>query len=360
LNPQNYNRFGYCYNSPLKFTDPTGEFFWILPAIIGAYINFGMNLKHVNDWGDALKFLGIGAISGALGAGIGSGVSSVLAGSSFSAGLFGTSVAGTLTGASLGANILYGGIAGAAGGFTGGFLSGAGNAWIMGANFGDGLGAGLLGGAIGAGAGGIFGAIGGGLNWYSEYLIGKTQMAYYPQLDDGSYLLPAVTVNAVRYADQAAQMSNLSKSFIQMAGAQVWGSGSGGFGTGRAKHYFGSYEFNDGFGYGKEWGRWQGSFDATVKFFDYFNLLDKLQWNTPMPTTTPQVPSFEHLDTRYVTVEDLGGGRFGSAVGRNGVRYPRDTIVPRGNGDTLIIEKIYSNSQGLYRYDTQISIPYRP
>ena len=29
-NPQNYNRYSYCYNNPLKFTDPDGEFIFPL------------------------------------------------------------------------------------------------------------------------------------------------------------------------------------------------------------------------------------------------------------------------------------------------------------------------------------------
>ena len=34
---QSYNRYAYCLNNPLKFTDPSGEFFW-LPIVIGAAI----------------------------------------------------------------------------------------------------------------------------------------------------------------------------------------------------------------------------------------------------------------------------------------------------------------------------------
>jgi RHS repeat-associated protein len=29
----NYNRYGYCLNNPFKYTDPSGEFFWIFPYI---------------------------------------------------------------------------------------------------------------------------------------------------------------------------------------------------------------------------------------------------------------------------------------------------------------------------------------
>jgi RHS repeat-associated protein len=37
FNTQNYNRYGYVLNNPLKYTDPSGEFIW-LPVIIGAII----------------------------------------------------------------------------------------------------------------------------------------------------------------------------------------------------------------------------------------------------------------------------------------------------------------------------------
>lgn len=36
-NTQNYNRYGYCWNNSLKFTDPSGEFIWA-PIIVGAII----------------------------------------------------------------------------------------------------------------------------------------------------------------------------------------------------------------------------------------------------------------------------------------------------------------------------------
>lgn len=34
----NYNRFGYCYGNPFKYIDPSGEFVWFIPIIIGAVI----------------------------------------------------------------------------------------------------------------------------------------------------------------------------------------------------------------------------------------------------------------------------------------------------------------------------------
>ena len=35
---QSFNRYSYCLNNPLKYTDPTGELFGIPGAIIGGWI----------------------------------------------------------------------------------------------------------------------------------------------------------------------------------------------------------------------------------------------------------------------------------------------------------------------------------
>ena len=48
---QNFNRYAYCLNNPLKYTDPSGEFIWIIPNIgwskegglsIGVTVSFGI------------------------------------------------------------------------------------------------------------------------------------------------------------------------------------------------------------------------------------------------------------------------------------------------------------------------------
>ena len=31
-NSQNFNRYAYCFNNPLKYTDPSGEIAWFIPA----------------------------------------------------------------------------------------------------------------------------------------------------------------------------------------------------------------------------------------------------------------------------------------------------------------------------------------
>ena len=40
-NSQNFNRYSYVMNNPLVYTDPSGEFAWLVPALIGAVIGGG-------------------------------------------------------------------------------------------------------------------------------------------------------------------------------------------------------------------------------------------------------------------------------------------------------------------------------
>jgi len=133
-----YNRYSYCLNNPLVYTDPDGEF--IVEAIlIGAFIN--TYIQNINSTGDFFLSMAVGGLSGLAGAGIGH----VVAGAVGTIGFAG----GALTGAS--------------GGFAGGFVGGAGNAWVGGASFSDGLKSGLVSGGIGAATGGLVGGISGGI-----------------------------------------------------------------------------------------------------------------------------------------------------------------------------------------------------
>ena len=68
---QNLNRYSYCVNNPLKYTDPSGEIVWFVPILIGAAIFGTGNLAahaikgDVNSFGDGLKYFGQGALVGA-------------------------------------------------------------------------------------------------------------------------------------------------------------------------------------------------------------------------------------------------------------------------------------------------------
>lgn len=151
-----YNRYGYCLNNPLIYTDPTGEFWHlIIGATIGGFVNWQTHGADLN-W-EGLGYFGVGAVAGALGAGVGLGVSSALAKESFFGGFMGTS---TL----VSTGFTSGFVSGAAGGFFGGFANGFGNA-VMNPDkdFGDMLSAGWdsgwKGGLLGGAAGGITGGI---------------------------------------------------------------------------------------------------------------------------------------------------------------------------------------------------------
>ncbi len=147
-NPQNYNRYAYAMNNPLKYTDPDGEF-WnlIIGGLIGGTINW---IAHGAEFSwEGLAYFGVGALAGALSAGIGAGVSSALAGGSFGAGFIGTSTVSAATSFTSGAII--------------GSSAGFGNDLIKGESFGNslinGIGTGVQEGVIGGLAGGFFSGI---------------------------------------------------------------------------------------------------------------------------------------------------------------------------------------------------------
>ncbi|MBO7499362.1 MAG: hypothetical protein J6T64_09290, partial [Bacteroidaceae bacterium] len=100
----NYNRYAYCLNNPLKYTDPSGEIVWFIPvlicAAIGAYTGASIQSGTAAFWNwksDSWK----GAIAGAIvGATIGYGVASAIGASGIvaSAGeTIGVDAAGTVS-----------------------------------------------------------------------------------------------------------------------------------------------------------------------------------------------------------------------------------------------------------------------
>ena len=98
---QNYNRYSYCLNNPLKYVDPSGEFFWI-PVVVGAAIGMvqgaitaSQNANSVGEWFGYIFGGGvIGALSGLAGAGIGQALAMAGIG-----GVVGGGIAGAATGA---------------------------------------------------------------------------------------------------------------------------------------------------------------------------------------------------------------------------------------------------------------------
>ena len=132
---QNFNRYAYCMNNPLKYTDPDGE--WahlVIGALIGGIVNVATNLKHINTFGEGLAYFGIGAAAGALSAGVGLGASSWIGGGSFGAGFIGSTAAKTAV-----SSFASGSVIGGSTGLTQGFITGSGNSWMQGSTFGQGL-----------------------------------------------------------------------------------------------------------------------------------------------------------------------------------------------------------------------------
>lgn len=169
---QSFNRYSYCLNNPLKFNDPSGEF-WnlIFGAVLGGTMDLIMNAPNVDNFWEGLGFFGIGATAGALSAGIGSGVNVSIVGGSFSAGFMGAAAGISSTG------FIAGTLTGAASGFTGAFITSAGNSWMNGASFGDGLSEGFIGGTISAITSGITSGVIGGfdaLDKGANFWTGKT------------------------------------------------------------------------------------------------------------------------------------------------------------------------------------------
>ncbi|MDL2222957.1 FG-GAP-like repeat-containing protein [Bacteroidales bacterium OttesenSCG-928-M11] len=73
----NYNRYSYCLNNPLQYTDPSGEFAWFVPVIIGAVAGaytgasiqsgtFNFTKWDSNAWQGAIAGGLIGAAAGGL------------------------------------------------------------------------------------------------------------------------------------------------------------------------------------------------------------------------------------------------------------------------------------------------------
>jgi hypothetical protein len=160
-NAQAYNRYSYCINNPLKYTDPDGE--WVnlvIGAVIGGTTNVLFNLKNIDNFWQGLGYFGIGAVAGALSAGVGVGIQTASAGASFFAGFVGSSQGiSTILSVGYTSSFLNGAVAGFGAGFVGGFGTGLGNGLIQGQSFGQALWSGTKTGIISGASGALTGGI---------------------------------------------------------------------------------------------------------------------------------------------------------------------------------------------------------
>jgi len=195
-NTQGYNRYTYVLNNPLRYKDPSGEFFVIddlVAAAIGGVLNLGTNLiqGNVHNFWQGLKYFGVGAVAGDLalygpvgwmagGAILGAG-NTAIAGGNYSQimenafiGAFAGVVGGAagqwaaeglggvvINGFNVSSPVLKGAISGAIGGAVGGYAGGFTGGIISTGDVKKANQMGLEGAATGAVVGGIVGGVAG-------------------------------------------------------------------------------------------------------------------------------------------------------------------------------------------------------
>lgn len=143
---QNFNRYSYALNNPLRFNDASGKFLHIvIGAVVGGVINWASN---------GFKFNAKGLASFAVGAAIGAGTAAL---GGITAGF--VQALGIVPGAAVGAGV--GAVTGAASSVALNGMNNVINGQSFGANFGKSL-------ASGAISGAITGAIGGGMKGYKN------------------------------------------------------------------------------------------------------------------------------------------------------------------------------------------------
>ena len=65
---QNFNRYSYCLNNPLKYVDKDGKILWFIPviaAVVGGGVNLVANWNNIEGFWDGLSTFAVGAGAGA-------------------------------------------------------------------------------------------------------------------------------------------------------------------------------------------------------------------------------------------------------------------------------------------------------
>lgn len=68
---QNYNRYIYCYNNPLSYSDPSGEWVeWLLYGVFSGTVNVIFNIESIDSFQEGLLSFGAGFVCGCLAQGV--------------------------------------------------------------------------------------------------------------------------------------------------------------------------------------------------------------------------------------------------------------------------------------------------
>jgi len=130
--PQTLNRYSYCINNPIIYTDPNGQFFIeiLIGAVIGSAIGAGVSAATGGD-------IAMGALTGAIGGAIFGGVGGYIQGAAEAgqalssvtqaglhavAGATSGGINSAITGGNIGQGMLIGGISAGIGKYAGGLL----------------------------------------------------------------------------------------------------------------------------------------------------------------------------------------------------------------------------------------------
>ena len=203
---QSYNRYSYCFNNPLKYTDPSGD--WINLLYAGLSAGFTNWISHGGQFDkDGLKYFGVGFIAGSVGFGIGSGVNAALAGDKFAQGFVGNGNANK--------GFCSGFVSGFSGGGAASFITGFGNAWADNKSFNEMINSGVTFGLIGGFSAGIIGGLAGGRDAKKHdknYWTGSSKQEGVVQIETNGLgrFIDIESYNALSPDEQASYITQLN------------------------------------------------------------------------------------------------------------------------------------------------------
>jgi len=210
---QNFNPYSYALNNPLKYTDPSGEFWnFVIGAGIGGVVGYiSGRTTGLRSW-DLTYYTIASAAIGAISSGVGTAASSAIS----------ISASGFASGA----------VSGAVGGFAGGFIAGTYMTGLNNVMYGqnnNAFVAGLKAGAIGAVGGFIIGGVSGGIYAKShgrDFWTGKGTIEYFDVTGKTNYKESLRIAESYNKSDAQIYDTEFTKEFV----SDTWGIKEGDFG----------------------------------------------------------------------------------------------------------------------------------